>query len=234
LAELITGYIWRRPVATNQQRRNAEREVLRRQLDKLRTHQARRRRTILIGSVTASVIVIAAIVVAIVVVLGGGNNVVAGGHHGNTHEHRAATKCTSGFFGVSVANKTNLHSPPKVSSKGCETPKKVQYKDLVTGKGKAASPSSTVKVQYTGVLYNDGKQFDSSWKNGKAASFPLARVVKGFKQGIGGGGGVQPMHVGGRRIIIIPGALGYPQGQPQAGIPAKAPLVFVVDLLAVQ
>ena len=67
----------------------------------------------------------------------------------------------------------------------------------------------------------------------QAATFSLQQVVKGFTQGIGGGSGVPPMKVGGRRIMILPPALGY-GAQSQGSIPANAPLVFVVDLLAVK
>ena len=86
-----------------------------------------------------------------------------------------------------------------------------------------------MSVQYTGVLYKNGRQFDSSWERGQAASFSLQQVVPGFTQGIGGTHGVPPMKVGGRRIIIMPAALGYGP-QAQNGIPANSPLVFVVDL----
>jgi FKBP-type peptidyl-prolyl cis-trans isomerase len=100
------------------------------------------------------------------------------------------------------------------------------------GKGKAATPKSTVSVQYTGVLYKSGTMFDSSWtKGGQPVSFPLTGVVKGFTQGIGGTTGVPPMKVGGRRLMILPASLGY-GAQANGAIPANSSLVFVVDLKA--
>jgi peptidylprolyl isomerase len=59
--------------------------------------------------------------------------------------------------------------------------------------------------------------------------------VAGFTQGIGGTTGVAPMKVGGRRIMILPPALGYgASGTPDGSIPPNTPIVFVVDLLNVQ
>ena len=81
------------------------------------------------------------------------------------------------------------------------------------------------------MLYKTGTEFDSSWSRGQAAQFTLSQVVPGFTQGIGGTTGVAPMKVGGRRIIIMPAALGY-GSQANASIPANSPLVFVVDLTA--
>jgi len=137
------------------------------------------------------------------------------------------------FNGVTVSGGSNLAAKPMVTSKGSGDPAKIQVKDLVVGAGPAASPQSTVSVQYVGVLYADGKQFDASWDNGGApAQFSLQGVVPGFTQGIGGTDGVKPMKVGGRRIMILPSALGYgPSGN--GPIPPNAPLVFVVDLTQV-
>ena len=124
---------------------------------------------------------------------------------------------------------TDLAGAPGVTSKSTTAPTKLEYKDLVVGKGEPATATSTVTVQYAGVLYKNGKAFDSSWSRGQPAQFSLAQVVKGFTQGIAGSSGVPPMKVGGRRIIIMPASLGY-GAQAQGPIPANSPLVFVVDL----
>ena len=73
-----------------------------------------------------------------------------------------------------------------MSAKSATVPSALAVKDLVTGSGQAASPTSTVTVQYVGVRYADGKQFDASWDHGGATSFSLTQVVPGFTQGIGG------------------------------------------------
>jgi len=143
-----------------------------------------------------------------------------------------ATGAAVSFDGVTVKGATDLKGAPGVTSKSSTAPAKLLYKDLVVGTGAAASPSSTVTVQYVGVLYKTGIKFDASWDRGSPAEFSLAQVVPGFTQGIGGTTGVPPMHVGGRRIMILPAALGY-GSQANGSIPANSPLVFVVDLTKV-
>ena len=139
------------------------------------------------------------------------------------------------FSGVSVSDATNISSKPKVTSEAGLPSATLKVKDLVVGKGAAATPDSTVTVQYVGVRYADGKQFDSSWERGGPTSFSLRRVVKGFTQGIGGKGEISPMKVGGRRIIIVPSEMGYgEEGTPDGSIPPNASIVFVVDLIAVK
>ena len=138
------------------------------------------------------------------------------------------------FNDVTVAGATDLASKPKVSAKSSNTPAALEVKDLVDGDGAAASPTSTVTVQYVGVRYTDGKQFDASWDHQGAISFSLQQVVPGFTQGIGGNSQVSPMKVGGRRIMILPAALGYgAAGTPDGSIPPNTPIVFVVDLVGV-
>jgi FKBP-type peptidyl-prolyl cis-trans isomerase len=59
-------------------------------------------------------------------------------------------------------------------------------------------------------------------------------MVPGFGQGIGGAPGTAPMKVGGRRIVMLPAALGYGRtGTQDRSVPPNAPIVFVVDLVAV-
>lgn len=139
------------------------------------------------------------------------------------------------FSGVTLDDAGDLTAKPKVVAKSASTPRTLQVKDVVTGTGIAATPKSTVTVQYVGVRYADGKQFDASWDHGGATSFSLQEVVPGFTQGIGGAPGTEPMKVGGRRIMILPAELGYGRtGSQDGSIPPNAPIVFVVDLIAVK
>ncbi len=120
-----------------------------------------------------------------------------------------------------------LKTKPKVVPPSGPAPTKLVIKDLIKGTGPAATAASTVTVQYVGVLYKGGKQFDASWDHsgGQPASLPLSSVIQGWQQGIPG------MRVGGRRELIIPSNLAYKAaGSPQGGIPPNAPLVFVIDL----
>ena len=116
-----------------------------------------------------------------------------------------------------------LKTKPKVVPPSGPAPAKLVVKDLIPGTGPAASASSTVTVNYVGVLYKGGKEFDSSWKRGTTASFPLTGVIQGWQQGIPG------MKVGGRRELIVPASLAY-KNKALPGIPANSALVFVIDL----
>jgi FKBP-type peptidyl-prolyl cis-trans isomerase FkpA len=111
---------------------------------------------------------------------------------------------------------------------------KLVVHDTLVGTGAEAKPGATVKVNYTGWLYDPkasdhhGKQFDSSIGRGPF-SFPLGagRVIKGWDQGVAG------MKVGGKRTLIIPASLGYGDRGAGDDIPPGATLVFDVELLGV-
>jgi FKBP-type peptidyl-prolyl cis-trans isomerase len=160
-----------------------------------------------------------------------------GSPSGSTTSSASASSSDSGtvnFNEVTVAGATSMSDKPKVTVASSSQPSTLQVKDLVTGTGPAPTSGSSVTVQYVGVLYANGKQFDASWDHGGATSFPLNGVVPGFSQGIAGGQGIAPMKVGGRRLMILPAALGYgASGTPDGSIPPNAPIVFVVDLVGV-
>jgi len=118
------------------------------------------------------------------------------------------------------------HKPVVVVPKG-PPPKQLVVKDIIKGTGPTATATSTVTVQYVGVLYDTGKQFDASWDDdsGQPTSFSLAGgVIQGWTEGIPG------MRVGGRRELIIPPSLGYGKTGSPPKIPPNATLVFVIDL----
>src|SRR5438105_10812138 len=100
---------------------------------------------------------------------------------------------------------------------------------MIKWTGKTATTGSTVTVNYVGVLYKGGKEFDSSWKRNQPFTTALSsgNVIDGWVKGVAG------MKVGGRRELIIPPSLGYGKRGSPPTIPANATLVFVVDLLAV-
>jgi peptidylprolyl isomerase len=119
-----------------------------------------------------------------------------------------------------------LKTKPKVVPPSGPPPKGLEVKDLIKGTGPAATATSSITVQYVGILYKGGKQFDASWNdgNGQPTTLPLSGVIKGWQEGIPG------MRVGGRRELIIPPSLGYgPSGSPPK-IPGNATLEFVIDL----
>ena len=232
---------------TNKQRRDAQRRHLERQLQRRREREIRRRKTNLILSIVGTLVLIAAIVLTVVLIGSNDSKTPAAKGNSPTSSSPAAPTSTTPsappstsyppaagaavtFQGVTVKGAADLNGYPVLTSKGSAKVTKLQVKDLVVGTGKAATPADTVTVQYYGVLYKDGKYFDSSWKRGSPAQFSLQRVVPGFTQGIGGTTGIAPMKVGGRRIIIVPSALGYGAAGSPPAIPANADLVFIVDL----
>ena len=109
-----------------------------------------------------------------------------------------------------VANASNLSAKPQIAAGTPPKPSQLVVKDLVVGTGAKAAASATVRVQYVGVNYDNGQEFDSSWSRGQPADFPLANVIPGFSQGIVG------MKVGGRRELMS--LLDPAAGGPAAGL----------------
>ena len=119
---------------------------------------------------------------------------------------------------------------PEVTVPDGPAPTELQIEDIEEGTGPAAKAGSQISVNYVGVNYSDGEEFDSSFNTGAPFDFQLVAggAVPGFVQGVTG------MKVGGRRQLVIPPELAYgPQGSPPAIGPNET-LVFVVDLLGVQ
>jgi FKBP-type peptidyl-prolyl cis-trans isomerase len=118
---------------------------------------------------------------------------------------------------------------PKVKVPKGAPPQKLVIKDLEEGSGPEAKPGDEVTVQYVGVNYKTGKQFDASWDRGEPFTFMLGEglVVEGWEKGIPG------MKPGGRRELIIPPDEGYGYSRIE-GIPPGSTLVFVVDLISVK
>jgi peptidylprolyl isomerase len=115
---------------------------------------------------------------------------------------------------------------PKVEVPQGAPPKKVVTKELEEGSGPAAKAGDQVSVQYVGVNYKSGKEFDASWDRGEPFAFTLGahEVISGWDIGIEG------MKVGGRRELIIPPNHAYGASGAPPAIPPNETLVFVVDL----
>jgi peptidylprolyl isomerase len=108
-------------------------------------------------------------------------------------------------------------------------PRKLVKQDIVKGKGPAAKPGDTVTVNYVGVNFSNGQEFDASWDSG--ATFPVqlgaGMVIEGWDKGLVG------IRKGGRRMLTIPPEMGYgAEGYPP-DIPPNETLVFVVDAVSI-
>lgn len=103
----------------------------------------------------------------------------------------------------------------------------LKYRVVTEGSGAKPTASSTVTVNYRGVL-QDGTQFDSSYDRGQPATFPLSGVIKGWTEGL------QLMSVGSKYIFIIPPELGYGSSGSGSVIPPNSTLIFEVELLSIQ
>ena len=100
------------------------------------------------------------------------------------------------------------------------------YADITVGEGAEVQPTDTVTVNYCGAGYGGQVVFDSSWTRGQPATFPLNQLIPGWQQGIPG------MKVGGQRLLVIPGELGYGEAGTQ-GIGPNETLAFVIELEAI-
>jgi FKBP-type peptidyl-prolyl cis-trans isomerase FklB len=97
----------------------------------------------------------------------------------------------------------------------------LQYREVTAGKGRAPTPADTVTVQYKGTLV-DGTEFDSSYKRGQPATFPVSAVIAGWTEGL------QLMKEGSKFELVIPPNLAYGDQGPLA----NQVLVFEVELLS--
>jgi FKBP-type peptidyl-prolyl cis-trans isomerase FklB len=103
-------------------------------------------------------------------------------------------------------------------------PSGLQYKVITEGKGKSPKASDTVTVQYRGTLI-DGTEFDSSYKRGQPATFPVGGVIKGWTEAL------QLMKEGSKWQLFIPSDLAYGANGTQGGpIGPNAVLIFEVEL----
>jgi FKBP-type peptidyl-prolyl cis-trans isomerase len=99
--------------------------------------------------------------------------------------------------------------------------------DLVIGDGDEAPPGATVTIHYEGRL-TDGTPFASSHEDGEPATYALGQLIRGWQEGIPG------MREGGKRRLRIPHQLAYGERGRPPKIPARADLVFVIELLEVK
>ena len=118
---------------------------------------------------------------------------------------------------------------PQIDKPEGDIPFELGIEDIVVGDGAEATSGSKVSVHYAGVAFSTGEEFDASWNRNELFTFKLGKgqVIPGWDAG------VQGMKVGGRRKLTIPSAMAYGARGAGGVIAPHEPLVFVVDLLAV-
>lgn len=114
---------------------------------------------------------------------------------------------------------------PAITIPSVTPPTDLKVAVLKKGTGPVVNASSTVVVHYTGVLWDGGKIFDSSWARGQSATFAVSQVVPGFAQALTG------QTVGSQILAVIPPSLAYGDKGAGDAVPPNATLVFVVDIL---
>ncbi len=119
---------------------------------------------------------------------------------------------------------------PHVDLPSGAAPTELQIVDEVVGDGAEAIVGATVLVDYVGVGFGSGREFDASYNRGEPLAFRLGtgQVIKGWDDGVAG------MRVGGRRKLVIPADQAYgARGIPGVIGPDEA-LVFVCELREVR
>lgn len=103
----------------------------------------------------------------------------------------------------------------------------LQYKIIKRGTGPSPLLDDTVTTHYRGTLI-DGREFDSSYKRGQPASFPVKGVIQGWTEAL------QMMKVGDKWELYIPANLAYGQAQRGELIEPNSTLVFELELLGIK
>ena len=119
---------------------------------------------------------------------------------------------------------------PQIPRPSGSPPRNLEKDDIVRGKGPAAKPGDTVTVQYVGMAFSTGEEFDASWDRGQPLPVPLGagQVIEGWDKGLVG------MRKGGRRMLTIPPKLAYgSEGYPPTIAPNET-LIFVIDALGIK
>lgn len=160
---------------------------------------------------------------AAIVVVGCGDDDSSSDSTGSTESTAAASPAGESSGDASSRGK------PEVKVPSGAPPKQLEETELIEGTGPEAKSGDKVTVQYVGVNFKNGKEFDSSWSRNEPFSFTLGvgEVIPGWDQGVEG------MKVGGQRQLVIPPELAYGEAGAPPAIGPNETLVFVVDLIKV-
>ncbi len=118
---------------------------------------------------------------------------------------------------------------PTITVPEGDAPTDLVIEDHVVGDGAEAINGAQVNVDYVGVAWSNGQEFDASWNRGDTLAFTIGagQVIQGWDQGVAG------MRIGGRRTITIPPNLGYGAAGAGGVIGPNETLIFTVDLRSI-
>jgi len=119
----------------------------------------------------------------------------------------------------------NAGEAPTITPPSGDAPTALIAEDVIVGSGTEVVATSTVTLHYTLMKWSDGSILESSWSSGTPSTFQLSGLIQGWQLGLPGA------KVGGRRLLVLPPALGY---GAMAGHPLeKDTLIFAIDIIAV-
>lgn len=130
-----------------------------------------------------------------------------------------------GAAALSLLSAASLAQP---AAKPLTTPSGLVFESLKEGSGASPGPTDVVQVHYRGTLADGGREFDSSYRRGSPAEFPLNRVIPCWTESL------QRMKAGGKARLTCPPAIAYGARGAGGVIPPNATLVFEVELISVK
>ena len=147
-----------------------------------------------------------------------------------TQEESSPPEEDTGTETEAQAELTDTSVKPVIDKPTGVPPRRLVKEDIVKGKGPGAKPGDTVIVNYVGVSFSTGEEFDASWDTGQPFPVQLGagNVIEGWEKGLVG------IRKGGRRELTIPPEQAYGADGAPPAIGPNETLVFVIDALAIQ
>ncbi len=176
-------------------------------------------------TIAGAAVVVVALIVGLITWIGNSSETTSSATTPDASAAPSAAATSAAFPPVPAGADPALSKKPAATA-GTGTLTKLKTTTVIEGTGPAVQSGQTIDVNYVGVTYADGKEFDSSWSRSEAFSFPIGagNVIAGWDQGLIG------VKVGSRVQLDIPPALAYGEN-PTGGQPAGA-LRFIVDVLS--
>jgi peptidylprolyl isomerase len=154
----------------------------------------------------------------------------SGGSADASQEESSPPADDTGTETEAPADLTDTSVKPVIDKPTGVPPRRLAKEDIVKGSGPGAKPGDTVIVDYVGVSFSTGQEFDASWDTGQPFPVQLGagNVIEGWEKGLVG------IKKGGRRKLTIPPEQAYGADGAPPAIGPNETLVFVIDALDIQ